>query len=307
MNKILLSVIALSLSMMVSAETNEYFEGFEGWNSSLTDWLPEGWTEECSSEEIFLLNEGVFTWHVGGQSGFIPYPPEGSAYAKIYYANKKDENGKNVDLPQDEWMISPVINITENSKLSFYLGFSPLYLFDLNNENIDWSKMDFINKKPSTTLKVHARCVGGEWMEIFDIYKEWEDVPFSDLFNSYSSSSCVNYEIDFPDEIIGEIQIAYQFVGMYGNTMEVDAIRINDVATSISTIIENRQRPTVSVVGNNFVINPLDAKIVDVISSNAGHVMSLPIDGATTINHENLSAGVYLFRFDEGTVVKVIK
>lgn len=307
MKKLLLSALALSISVASFAETEDYFEGFEGWDSVKVDWLPDGWTEEYSSEEIFTLSDGAFTWHAGTQTGTIPYAPEGSAYALIYYAYTHDENGNKIDLPQDEWMISPALKVSKNSELSFYVGYSPFFLFDLNNENVDWGENDFINRKPSTTLKIHVRSNGGEWVLLKDLYDEWSDTSFSELFNNHFSSSFRKYSFDLSEYKDTEVEIAFQFVGMYGNTMEVDAISISNLTSSVERVTDLRNRPVVKVVGNDFQINPHSAKYVDVISGNAGKVMSFAIDGQTAVSHEHLPSGIYLFRFDDGTVVKVLK
>ena len=66
MKKLLLSALALLSSASMVAQ-DKVFEGFEGWDYVMADWLPEGWTEENSNEDIFLLNNGAFTWHVGTQ------------------------------------------------------------------------------------------------------------------------------------------------------------------------------------------------------------------------------------------------
>ena len=196
MKKLLLSALALLSSASMVAQ-DKVFEGFEGWDYVMADWLPEGWTEENSNEDIFLLNNGAFTWHVGTQSGYLPNAPEGYNYALIYYAYDYDDTGKKFDLPQDEWMISPSYTVGANSTLSFFVGYSPLYLFDLNNENINWGKMEFIDRKPSTTLKIYIRSNGGEWVMLKDLYEEWAETSLNDLFNNYSSVEFRQYRSDY--------------------------------------------------------------------------------------------------------------
>ena len=62
----------------------KYFEGFEDWDGHAVDWLPSGWSEIISSESFINSKDGVFTWHVGGQKNYEPYPVEGKYSAKIY-------------------------------------------------------------------------------------------------------------------------------------------------------------------------------------------------------------------------------
>ncbi len=308
MRKFLLSTFAFAMTVsFASAESNDYFEGFEGWDSR-TDWLPEGWTEQNTDENIFMLNEGAFTWHVSNREGTLPHPPEGSCYAVVYYAYETDENGKKVDLYQDEWMISPSYKVTENSTLSFFVGYSPLYLFDLNNENINWGKMEFIDRKPSTTLKIYIRSNGGEWVMLKDLYEEWAETSLNNLFNNYSSVEFRQLSFDLAEYAGTDVQVAFQFVGMYGNTMEIDAFQITDATVGVDrAFADQRVRPDAYIQGGEIVINPSGAKSVDIYAANAGLVASKKLDGVNSTCIDGLASGLYLLRFNDGTVVKIMK
>jgi hypothetical protein len=274
----------------------------------MADWLPEGWTEENSNEDIFLLNNGAFTWHVGTQSGYLPNAPEGYNYALIYYAYDYDDTGKKFDLPQDEWMISPSYKVTENSTLSFFVGYSPLYLFDLNNENINWGKMEFIDRKPSTTLKIYIRSNGGEWVMLKDLYEEWAETSLNDLFNNYSNVEFRQLSFDLAEYAGTDVQVAFQFVGMYGNTMEIDAFQITDATVGVDcAFADQRVRPDAYIQGGEIVINPRGAKSVDIYAANAGLVASKKLDGVNSTCIDGLASGLYLLRFNDGTVVKIMK
>ena len=308
MKKLLLSALALLSSASMVAQ-DKVFEGFEGWDYVMADWLPEGWTEENSNEDIFLLNNGAFTWHVGTQSGYLPNAPEGYNYALIYYAYDYDDTGKKFDLPQDEWMISPSYTVGANSTLSFFVGYSPLYLFDLNNENINWGKMEFIDRKPSTTLKIYIRSNGGEWVMLKDLYEEWAETSLNDLFNNYSNVEFRQLSFDLAEYAGTDVQVAFQFVGMYGNTMEIDAFQITD-ATVVGVdraFADQRVRPDACIQGGEIVINPRGAKSVDIYAANAGLVASKKLDGVNSTCIDGLASGLYLLRFNDGTVVKIMK
>jgi hypothetical protein len=307
MKKLLLSALALLSSASMVAQ-DKVFEGFEGWDYVMADWLPEGWTEENSNEDIFLLNNGAFTWHVGTQSGYLPNAPEGYNYALIYYAYDYDDTGKKFDLPQDEWMISPSYKVTENSTLSFFVGYSPLYLFDLNNENINWGKMEFIDRKPSTTLKIYIRSNGGEWVMLKDLYEEWAETSLNDLFNNYSNVEFRQLSFDLAEYAGTDVQVAFQFVGMYGNTMEIDAFQITDATVGVDrAFADQRVRPDAYIQGGEIVINPRGAKLVDIYAANAGLVASKKLDGVNSTCIDGLASGLYLLRFNDGTVVKIMK
>ena len=307
MKKLLLSALALLSSASMVAQ-DKVFEGFEGWDYVMADWLPEGWTEENSNEDIFLLNNGAFTWHVGTQSGYLPNAPEGYNYALIYYAYDCDDTGKKFDLPQDEWMISPSYKVTENSTLSFFVGYSPLFLFNTDNSNLDWGKNDFKDRSPSTTLRIYVRSNGGEWVMLKDLYDEWAETPFDELFNNYFNVEFRQLSFDLAEYAGTDVQVAFQFVGMYGNTMEIDAFQITDATVGVDrAFADQRVRPDAYIQGGEIVINPRGAKLVDIYAANAGLVASKKLDGVNSTCIDGLASGLYLLRFNDGTVVKVMK
>ena len=255
-----------------------------------------------------MLNNGAFTWHVGTQSGYLPNAPEGYNYALIYYAYDYDKDGNKFDLPQDEWMISPSYTVGANSTLSFFVGYSPLYLFDLNNENINWGKMEFIDRKPSTTLKIYIRSNGGEWVMLKDLYEEWAETSLNDLFNNYSNVEFRQLSFDLAEYAGTDVQVAFQFVGMYGNTMEIDAFQITDATVGVDrAFADQRVRPDAYIQGGEIVVNPRGAKLVDIYAANAGLVASKKLDGVNSTCIDGLASGLYLLRFNDGTVVKIMK
>ena len=229
-----------------------YFESFEAWDGQTVDWLPDGWSEIISDESYVSSNDGVFTWHVGEEMNNKPYPVDGKYYANIYYAYELSDDGKTIDLPQDEWLITPTFDIVKGDVFKFSLGYSPMFLFNMNNENVNWGKMDFVNRLPSTTMKIYVREIDnisseeGEWIEILDIYDQWVDTSFEDLFNLYFNSEFFHYEIGLSDYSGKSVQVAFRYVGMYGNTMELDAISIeNNNQDSIESVSSDNELLTV--------------------------------------------------------------
>ena len=205
-------------------------------------------------------------------------------------------------------MISPSYKVTENSTLSFFVGYSPLYLFDLNNENINWGKMEFKDRKPSTTLKIYIRSNGGEWVMLKDLYEEWAETSLNDLFNNYSSVEFRKLTFDLAEYAGTEVEVAFRFVGMYGNTMEIDAFQITNVTTGIDGVsVGQRVRPTAYAKEGSIVVEPRGAKSVDVYAANAGLVASKKLDGVNSTCVDGLASGLYLLRFNDGTIVKIMK
>ena len=89
--------------------------------------------------------------------------------------------------------------------------------------------------------------------------------------------------------------------------MEIDSFNISSVQLGVDNVENKRVRPSVSVAGDNFVIDSQSATCVDIYSANAGLFDSIAIEGKTMISNAEMPSGMYLFRFNDGTVVKVMK
>ena len=74
----------------------------------------------------------------------LPAAADGDYYYAITFSDKK----------QDEWLISPRVKVEEGMSLSFYVYYSPMYLFNLDEEYVDWDTFSFIGEK---SLPPHSR------------------------------------------------------------------------------------------------------------------------------------------------------
>lgn len=202
-------------------------EGFEGWDGTTKNWIPATWSEINSEGEAGSYDGGAFTWFVSGQAGTLPTPVEGKYYCVIPYARVTRADNKKEDLPQDEWLVTPKMKLRTNEQLSFNISYSPLYLYDMSNENINFGTMEFIHQIISATLKVYIRENGGEWKEIYDIEPAWRNYSLNDLFNNYYSQRSEDVVISLKNYEGKEVEIAFRYVGIRGNTMELDKVVVD--------------------------------------------------------------------------------
>lgn len=285
------------------------YEDFEAWDGETSAWLPDGWSKQCTNDEQAAMEDGRFTWHVDAKrpQQTIPNAIEGSKFAIVYYANTTDENGKKVDLAQDEWLISPAVRLGEDARLDFYLGYSPLFLFDLNNENVNWGAMDFVNRKPSTTLKVMLRADGGEWQEIYDVYNEWAEESFSTLFNSCFDSNYHPVALSLADYAGKEVQVAFRFVGKFGNTMEIDAVRISGKAEDVAVrSLVGEARASVTLHDGHIIVSGYEGS-VRVYDAAGRRLSETQSQGRAVVPTQGFPDGVWMVSLDDGRTFKLVK
>ena len=307
----LIAATALALGTLQTQAQQKLYQDFESWDGTTDDWLPEGWTEVNTNEEQAQMENGIFTWHVESRrpNTSIPDTPDGKAFAIVYYAYGYDENNKKVDLAQDEWLISPAFRAEANDTLSFLLGYSPLYLFDLNNENINWSDWTFKNKKSSTTLKVMVREVGGEWTELHDLFNEWKDSELKELFDNYSSSTYHLLQLPLGSLADKDIQVAFRFVGKFGNTMELDAICVKGTTGSGETAVRSltaSQTPQVRMQGERILIEHYHGSVT-LYDANGHQLATGQCKGKLTLTPAAASTSLYVVRLANGRCFKLLR
>ncbi|MDO4511369.1 MAG: choice-of-anchor J domain-containing protein [Bacteroidales bacterium] len=202
-------------------------EGFEGWDGLTKNWIPATWTEINSTGEAGTYGDGDFTWYVSAQNGTLPNPVEGKYYCIIPYAQVTREDGNKEDLAQDEWLVTPKVTPRTNEQLSFTISYSPLFLYDMSSENVDYSTMSFKKQIVSATMKLYVRENGGQWQEIYDIEPAWHEKTLNDLFNNYFSQLDEEVIIPLADFEGKEVEFAFRYVGLRGNTMELDQVIVD--------------------------------------------------------------------------------
>jgi len=258
-------------------ETTLFTEGFDGGT-----FPPKDWTQNVTNES--------YTWEHGlfEDFNFDDIDPENVQSATISY-----------DFDQDEWLISPVIDLTEFTSplLSFYALYGT----------------DFLNAAVMKLL-ISTDSNHEEWQELWMTEDdggsfEWRLVEV-DLSNFKGSSS---------------VKLAWQYVGNDGNSMGLDGIKLEDkeVATDIDD--EFIDTPKDFVLHQNYPnpFNPTTTIEYGLPSSAEVRLTVYNVMGqevATLVNQRQsagthsvnfdasrLSSGMYLYRIEAGEFTQTRK
>lgn len=252
-------ILLFSFCLCTALSAQKDIESFEGWDGQTNDWLPDGWTEIHTDDVIPTMKNGEFTWHVidPTKSKTLPKATDGNYYVAIGYA--KDENNK--DLYQDEWLITPAYHLSEyGGTLNYDVAYSPLFLFLLDDDHVDFNEMDFKVRESSADLQVLVRIMdeNGEWPDLWDfkssLFDDWQGQIFASLWNSFfntefrSSSTVFFTEEQYKD---ATIQVAFRYAGDRGNIMGLDKVMFNyatrvDNTTGLSNLSGSTSRSAAS-------------------------------------------------------------
>lgn len=186
------------------------FESFEGWDGETEDWLPEGWTVDrrggVSLEDSWMPSYTAYEYNVAA--------PDGNYAYAIYYSLEH----------QDEWLITPEVEVQDNYTFSYSLYLEPFYLF--RTDNLDWNTGEYEGgAEVAATLQIWALSEGGEWTMLHDYVDDYENPNAYDLYNacSYKFERHTHSLADFAGK---KVKLAFRLVGSDGNGIMVDAVSV---------------------------------------------------------------------------------
>lgn len=186
------------------------YESFEGWDGADINWTPDGWTVEMKGKV-----EKDESWKPSGQQSYYPAAADGEYYFMINYGSDT----------QDEWLISPFVDVPEGMNLYYWLYLQPAYLFVMDNDHIDWNAYEFINKEVAVTLQIWAQAEGEDWVMLRDYAEDYKDLTLAELASIYPTGLEKN-EVSLSDFYGKNTRVAFRYVGYDGNFMFIDAIGI---------------------------------------------------------------------------------
>lgn len=191
----------------------EFAESFEDWDGENATWVPEGWTNESHGDATLDVNQ---KWGPSGASPMLPAPSDGSVFMGISFAS----------VAQDEWLITPAIEVQPNFVLTFDAYIDPLFLFTL--ENVDWETGEFQGDPViSATLQVMAKAEGDtEWTKLWDAVDELPANPNTNDLMNMTPTALTPRTLSLAEFADKKVQVAFRYVGTDGNTMLLDNVRV---------------------------------------------------------------------------------
>ncbi len=197
--------------MKAAPEGATFFESFEGWNGTDSEWVPEGWTVEMKGEVSRDLSWTPSAW----TSYYYPAPADGDYYYGVSYSYEN---------PQDEWLISPEIPVGENNVLTYWLYLSPAYIYSM--DNVNWDTLQFEgDRQIAANVQVLAQVDGGEWAVIMDYAEYYNQYTLEELLYM-EPEGLTKQSVSLADYAGKEVKFAFRYYGLDGNTVYLDAIAV---------------------------------------------------------------------------------
>lgn len=234
----------------------EDFEGYTG--DGYDDWLPEGWTEIAAEGNVpvdsvqykgeWLYTSYNNTWRVTPTDtwGFLPMTSDGMMEAGVHFSYDytmqyndttytEGEGGKidtvvtpkvDVLIPvvaQDEWLITPAVDIAEYQNLYFNLAFDCSMTYYL-----DWDWFEYDLDSLTSNFEVLVKETGTEeWTKLYDNERDYvsqfDSIDIYDIPFEYRQVG-----VDLSAYVGKNIQIAFRYISEPdgGNTMMIDAVKV---------------------------------------------------------------------------------
>jgi PKD repeat protein len=238
---------------------NLLFENFDG-----ETFVPSGWSQT-------IVNTSN-TWQKGNVKDH--------SFSSIDPSNVYSAICPWVEAGQDEWLISPPVNIPSGaSSIQFYAGYST----------------DFLTY---ATLKLNISTDGGtNWTKIWEATDD--DKPWSWRKIELDLSSYADNQ---------DVKFGWQYVGNNGDIVAIDSVLVKGGLTGIDDEFENKvalknsPNPFRSQTTLSFVLSKSSAVRIEIYNS-LGQIVAVPVSselnaGTHKIIYkpDNLSTGIYYYR-----------
>lgn len=186
------------------------YENFSGWDGEDWGWVPEGWTighyGDCSTNDSWLPQEPNPWLGITAVDGDYVFG--------ILYSTDR----------QDEWFISPEVQLGDNMALSYWMNLDPVWFYSM--ENIDWDTYEYVGEKIiAYTLQIMIQEEGGEWNVLRDYAQEFIDYSFNELYEM-ANAPMSKQSVSLNDYSGKKVKVAFRYVGIDGNSLFIDAIGI---------------------------------------------------------------------------------
>ena len=220
----------------MAPEGATFFESFEGHTDQL-DWLPEGWTEINTPENkptLEMCSHNINnSWSAQdtGDGYWTAITSDGVKECWIHftynwsYKNSEGEKVEGAKSPQDEWLITPEINVGANDDLFFLAEVDLGSIFDYN-----WSAYEYDHDKIDTDLEVLVTLDNGEtWKSLWKVSENvCPSMTDNEMYDLMGELKYYSYCVPLTDYRGKSVKIAFRYTTPYagGNSMAVDAVTV---------------------------------------------------------------------------------
>lgn len=223
-----------------SATLYEDFEGYTGGQYS-NSYLPDGWSYKRTDGilelgEVYLENSptmtGLGAWYA---DSYFMTPYEGNASMGCLFLYAETLSGASI-AQQEEYLITPQINVANGDVLEFYYYCNPQYLFYLDEEHVNMNTYEWISQEVTATLQVRVSTDNGsKWTTVFDAADKYKGslIDFLEIASSYQES----YElasIDLSSYADQNVKIAFVYVGKDGFVINIDNVAVGQPSVDAS-------------------------------------------------------------------------
>ena len=214
-----------------------FYEGFEGW-PEVINWIPEGWTEINTPENIpteDMMNRNIDnTWHgdYTGDGYWTDITTDGQYECYIHFAytiDYTDDDGNEIHIeksPQDEWLISPEFHVKENQDLFFLAQVDVSSIYPL-----DWNTMEYDRSQLNGDLVVKISTDGGETWS--DLWKASESIASKlsddELKNILGDMKYRSISVSMSEYYGRDVKLAFEYINNFINGNSVNSMSIDGI------------------------------------------------------------------------------
>lgn len=200
-------------------ESATLYEGFEDYDGESRGWIPTGWSQVSKTDPAHTVVEDGTSLIWEGIIGDTYTPANSGEAAERIQVSVMDYETFAPAEEQDEWLITPAVNVKSGDYLCFELNYSPAFTL-LNTETFDFTAENNI-------LEVQVSVDdGATWAKIWDVLPHAKSFTEDELWDDAMSFIRSYYPMAVNlEEFAGQnVKFAFRYVGIDGESMILDDV-----------------------------------------------------------------------------------
>ena len=195
------------------------YEGFEGYDGESRGWVPTGWSQVSKTDPAHAVVEDGTCLIWEGITGDSWTPANSGEAAERIQVSVMDYDTFAPAEEQDEWLITPAVNVKSGDYLCFELNYSPAFTL------LDVDTFEFTAE--NNILEVQVSVDNGEtWNKIWDVLPHAKSFTEDELWDDAMSYIRGYYPMAVNlDQLAGQnVKFAFRYVGINGESMILDDV-----------------------------------------------------------------------------------
>lgn len=196
------------VNQRAEAISGDYVQDFE--DCTAEGWIPDGWSVESKD----TANPNPWGTTEGDPNYFIGF--NGDYFMYVSYAQAHCE----------EWLYTPQFQVKEFDQMSGLFWIDPVFMYSLEDEDVDWDAFDFINHNRIGEFKIMIKVDDGDWTLFHDFMDQYDTMSLSEIYALAMASEFAKASFSLDAYVGHTVQFAFVYEATDADSLGIDDFKV---------------------------------------------------------------------------------